>query len=245
MSRIQEWWFSLSRQQRWLGVAIGISVVVLGGWLALRPPAQAAESTLIPSASGSGQMQQSSAISSGRPPATRPAAGQSGQASSHDTRVFVDVQGAVAHPGLYQFGADMRVADALKAAGGLTSRADRQQINLAARLTDQQQLYVPIKGEKPPAGASSAPTAGSGSQKPGSQATATSGTSDKPTAVVNLNTATVADLQQLTGIGEKKAQKIVDYREAHGSFQAVADLAQVPGFGAKTVENLQDQLTTS
>jgi competence protein ComEA len=245
MSRIQEWWLTLSRQQRWLGVTIGISAVVLGGWLALRQPAQAAESTMIPSATGSGQMQQSSAISSGHRPATQSMAGQSSQASSHDTRVFVDVQGAVAHPGLYQFGADMRVADALKAAGGLTNRADRQQINLATRLTDQQQLYVPIKGEKPPASSAATVTSGSGSQKPGSQATATSGGSDKPTAVVNLNTATVADLQQLTGIGEKKAQKIIDYREAHGSFQTVADLAQVPGFGAKTVANLQDQLTTS
>jgi len=61
---------------------------------------------------------------------------------------------------------------------------------------------------------------------------------------VNLNTATVADLQQLTGIGEKKAQKIVAFRTEHGAFKTVNDLTQVPEFGEKTVANLQDQLTT-
>ncbi|ERK42225.1 comEA protein, partial [Levilactobacillus brevis ATCC 14869 = DSM 20054] len=126
---------------------------------------------------------------------------------------------------------------ALKAAGGLVARADRQRINLAMRLTDQQQVYIPLKGEKMPETAGSAPS-GSTATTASSQATGT------PVAVVNLNTATVTELQQLTGIGEKKAQKIVDYRTDHGHFQSVKDLAQVPGFGEKTVANLQDQLTT-
>lgn len=133
----------------------------------------------------------------------------------------------------------MRVADAIKTAGGLTAKADRQQVNLASRLTDQQQLTIPLKGEKP-VSAGGKESAAATSQSDSGGSTKASG----PTAVINLNTATVADLQQLTGIGEKKAQKIVDYRTAHGSFQTVKDLTQVPGFGEKTVANLQDQLTT-
>lgn len=239
MRRVQEWWFTLERRQQVLGLAVAVVVTVIAGWLFLQRPAPAALPATIPAATGSGQMSTPKAIGSGRPASQ--ASGAS-QASSHDTRVFVDVQGAVNRPGLYQFSSEMRVADALKAAGGLVKQADRQQVNLATRLTDQQQLYIPLKSEKPSSGGRT--TAGAGGATSGSGATATSAAGEKPTTVVNLNTATVADLQQLTGIGEKKAQKIVDYRDEHGSFQAVADLAQVPGFGEKTVANLQDQLTT-
>lgn len=225
--RIQEWWFGLPRQRQLLAVLGGIGVLVVGGWLMLRQPAPAALPAAIPPATTS---------SSGRLQSTSGHTQTASQASSHDTRVFVDVQGAVNHPGLYQFSPEMRVADAIKAAGGLVARADRQQINLATRLTDQQQLYLPLKGEKHPATA----TSGSAPASSGSSASASSGNA----TVVNLNTATVTDLQQLTGVGAKKAQKIVDYRTEHGSFQSVTDLAQVPGFGEKTVANLQDQLTT-
>lgn len=227
--RIQEWWFGLPRQRQWLAVLGGIGVLVIGGWLMLHQPAPAALPAAIPPATTSNDRVQST--TSGHPQAAS-------QASSHDTQVFVDVQGAVNHPGLYQFSPEMRVADAIKAAGGLVARADRQQINLATRLTDQQQLYLPLKGEKRPA------TATSGSAPAGSGSGPSASSSSGSATVVNLNTATVTDLQQLTGVGAKKAQKIVDYRTEHGSFQSVADLAQVPGFGEKTVANLQDQLTT-
>ncbi|TGD17839.1 ComEA family DNA-binding protein [Levilactobacillus suantsaiihabitans] len=232
--KIQEWWLTLPRKQQVLGLVGVLGVLVIGGWLLLRQPAPAALPAAIPPATTS---------SSGQSHATgaQTQATATSQASSHDTRVFVDVQGAVRHPGLYQFTAEMRVADAIKAAGGLVDRADRQQINLATRLTDQQQLYLPLKGEKRPAAAASGnATVGSSATGSGSAASSGSGSA----TVVNLNTATVTDLQQLTGVGAKKAQKIVDYRTEHGSFQTVADLAQVPGFGEKTVANLQDQLTT-
>lgn len=68
--------------------------------------------------------------------------------------------------------------------------------------------------------------------------------SNTAAAPVNLNTATVSELQQITGVGAKKAQKIIDYRTEHGEFKKVDDLTQIPGFGAKTVANLRDQLTT-
>jgi len=230
MERLMEWWQEFSWRQRILVVSVGLAILSLGWWLTVARASPEPLPAAIPPAT---------TVSTSAKDGSRGASGgvsAASQVSSHDTRVFVDVQGAVRQPGLYQFGPEMRVADAVKAAGGLSAHADRQQVNLATRLTDQQQLYIPAKGEKGAAGAASAPA--SAAKTTGSQS------ASQATAVVNLNTATVADLQQLTGIGEKKAQKIVDYRTAHGAFKAVTDLTQVPGFGEKTVANLQDQLTT-
>lgn len=227
MERLMEWWQEFSWRQRILVVSVGLAILSLGWWLTIARaspeplPAAIPPASVVSGSEKGGSRVANSGVSS------------ASQVSSHDTRVFVDVQGAVKQPGLYQFGPEMRVADAVKAAGGLSAHADHQQVNLATRLTDQQQLYIPAKGEKA-AGAASAPTG----KATGSQSTS------QATAVVNLNTATVADLQQLTGIGEKKAQKIVDYRTEHGAFKSVNDLTQVPGFGEKTVANLEDQLTT-
>ncbi|MDT6980410.1 helix-hairpin-helix domain-containing protein [Levilactobacillus zymae] len=235
MQRLMDWWEELPRYQRLLGLLM-VGGLMLGLWGVLRPGSAASSTGLgTPPPPATTGMASSSGTGSTR--ASRPSAGASG--ASHDTQVWVDVQGAVNHPGLYQFAQGMRVADALKTAGGLTPRADRRQINLALRLTDQQQLYVPLKGEKAPATTAVSGTGGTGT--PASGATSGSGSSGAP---VNLNTATVTELQQLTGVGAKKAQKIVDYRTEHGPFKSVKDLTQVAGFGEKTVAHLQAQLTT-
>ncbi|GEO68535.1 helix-hairpin-helix domain-containing protein [Levilactobacillus acidifarinae] len=234
MQRIEDWWGQLPHYQRVLGSVI-VGLLVLGAlWGFLRPATPTTgtglgtpppPATVTKAVSGSSQASQTSAASSG--------------AVSHDTQVWVDVQGAVKHPGLYQFAQGMRVADALKTAGGVTPRADRRQINLALRLTDQQQLYVPLRGEKAP---TTAPATGEAGRA--SAASSTTSGSSSAGAMVNLNTATVTELQQLTGVGAKKAQKIVDYRTEHGPFKTVKDLTQVAGFGEKTVARLQAQLTT-
>lgn len=233
MQMIGNWWSGLARRYQLIigGVLVVVVGIGLGGWLITSHAAPAPLPAAVPPAQA--QTSHASSHAAGVSTANR--------VSSHDTRVFVDVQGAVAHPGLYEFTEGMRVADAVKSAGGLTARADRQQVNLASRLTDQQQLAIPMKGEKSTDTGSKETTAAKTASQSGSSGNVKS---SGPTAVINLNTATVADLQQLTGIGEKKAQKIVDYRTAHGSFQTVKDLTQVPGFGEKTVANLQDQLTT-
>ena len=119
---------------------------------------------------------------------------------------------------------------------GMQPQADARQINLAAKVTDQQVIYVPAKGEQAPAVApqvvqSTGPTGGT----PTSDHAAT----DK----VNLNTADVAALQTLSGIGQKKAEKIIDYRQQHGNFKTIDDLKNVSGFGEKTVAKYKDQLT--
>lgn len=223
MERLKTWWDAQTRDRQVIMGGLGILLVGLLGWFLLRP---ATPAPLPPATPPVNRAAQSSV--------THPAGTTASQSSA--TEVVVDVQGAVQRPGLYRFKSGMRVADAVREAGGLTDRADRQKINLATRLVDQQQLYLPKKGEKAPAtGSALGPAAGS---------TTTSASSAGTDAPINLNQATVTDLQKLSGIGAKKAQKIVDYRTEHGDFKTVNDLTQVAGFGEKTVARLQAQLTT-
>ena len=137
-------------------------------------------------------------------------------------RLVVHVVGAVRRPGLFRLRDGARVADALARAGGPTHRADLAVVNLAAPLADGQQVVVP---RRMPAG--SGPVAGS----------ATTG------AKVSLAIATVDQLDELPGIGPITAQKIVDWRAAHGPFGSVEDLDDVPGIGPARVEQLRDLVT--
>lgn len=147
--------------------------------------------------------------------------------------IFVHVLGAVRRPGLFELSAGARVMDAVAAAGGLTETADPSGANLARKLTDGEQLYLPQLGEVPPG-----PPAGSGAA--GSAGGAAAG---GPAALVNLNTATLADLDTLPRIGPAMAQRILDYREANGPFAAVDDLRNVTGIGEKTFEGLSALVT--
>lgn len=151
---------------------------------------------------------------------------------------YVDVKGAVKQPGVYQVTATMRVADVLKLAQGMQPQADQSQVNLAAKVTDQQVIYVPVKGEKTP------PTVVASAVSSTTTATASAASGASPaTGKINLNTADVAALQKLSGVGQKKAEKIIAYRQQHGGFKTVADLKNVSGIGAKTLAKFQDQLT--
>ena len=135
--------------------------------------------------------------------------------------VVVHVVGAVRRPGLYQLPAGSRVADALEQAGGAAPAADVALVNLAAPLVDGQQVVVPSRA-----------AAGNGS----SGAAGESGGGGP----VHLNTASVAELDELPGIGPITAQKIVDHREKHGAFSSVEDLDAIPGVGAAKIEQLRD-----
>jgi competence protein ComEA len=137
-------------------------------------------------------------------------------------RLVVDVVGAVHAPGLYRLPAASRVADAVRAAGGLTRRADPLLVNLAAPVADGEQVVVAARGS--PAGAASG---GAASGAPGSP------------APVDLNSATAEELDALPGIGPVTAQKIVDYRRQHGPFTSVADLDAIAGIGPARITNLQ------
>lgn len=145
------------------------------------------------------------------------------------TEWIVDIKGAVEQPGIYEVDASMRIYDVIQMAGGLIEEADTTQLNFSQHLEDQMMIYVPLIGDEPKDDNSLV------------QAPITEQESGK----VNLNTADLVELQQLNGIGEKKAQKIIDYRTENGSFSSVEELMEVSGIGQKTFDALKDYITVS
>jgi competence protein ComEA len=142
----------------------------------------------------------------------------------------VYVSGAVARPDVYELPPDSIVKDAIEAAGGPTGEADLNRINLARRVQDEEQIYVPQKGEEsPPVSPPSGPSLSSPSGQKG----------DK----VNINTATAEELDTLPGVGPSIAQRIIDYRTTHGPFQSIEDIKKVKGIGDATFEELKDKIT--
>ena len=141
--------------------------------------------------------------------------------------IFVDIKGGVKKPGVYQMKAGDRVKDAIDAAGGLTAEADSQKVNLAQRVEDQMVIVVPKVGEEAeaiPAGVTSKETSKEGK--------------------VNINTATVEELKTLKGVGEKKAEAIIEYRKKNGSFKTKEDLMKVRGIGKKLFESFEERIVT-
>jgi competence protein ComEA len=129
----------------------------------------------------------------------------------------------VRRPGLIRLAADARVATALERAGGPTRRADLTLVNIAARVQDGQQIVVPMRG----AATAAAPAAGA--------AGATG-------AKIHLSSATAEQLDGIDGIGPTLAERIVEYRDAHGGFRSVEDVGEVEGIGEKRLATLRDAL---
>jgi competence protein ComEA len=148
--------------------------------------------------------------------------------SSQTGTVVVHVAGAVAVPGVVQLPAGSRVHQAIAEAGGATPSADLDRLNLAAVLADGQKLYVPLPGESLPAEFPGSAAAG---QDPGTGTAAGAGK-------VNLNTASVEELDALPKVGPVLAQRIVDWRKEHGPFKSVEELDAVDGVGPKMLETL-------
>jgi len=150
-------------------------------------------------------------------------------------QIYVHVVGAVRRPRLLTLPADSRVAVALQKAGGPKPRADLTGVNLAARLQDGQQIVVPAVGAGgAAAGPAASPGAGSAAPAAGAAPGAATG--------VHLSTATVEQLDGVDGIGPTLAQRIIEYRDAHGGFRSLAELAQVEGIGEKRLATLREAL---
>ena len=144
------------------------------------------------------------------------------------TVIYVDVKGEVHHPGVYQMKAENRVKDLIEAAGGFTPLADDQKLNLAQLLEDQMVIVVPKKGEEVNSELAQAPA-------PHKKEVGKEGK-------VNINTATVEELKTLKGIGEKKAEAIIEYRKQNGSFKNKEELMKVRGIGKKLYESFQERV---
>lgn len=201
---------------------------------AVAASAQASARSLAP-ASGVGNGGAGLASSAG--PASSGGATSGGDAASSG-QIVVDVDGAVAHPGLYKLPPDSRVQAALAAAGGLSPQADVHRINRAAKLHDGQKLYVLSQGESGP------PQAASGGQSCEGQSCTSAeggvaGSDTEGQGLVNINTANATQLTQLPGVGPAIAQKIIDYRTANGPFTSVDDLTKVPGIGAAKLAQIK------
>lgn len=154
----------------------------------------------------------------------------SSKKSSSAAEVYVDVDGAVASPGVYRLKEGARVSQAIDAAGGLTAEADVTGLNRASKVADGQKIYVPKVGEQ------QAVTAGGGAD---GGAVVTSGANDAA-GLVNINTASVAELQTLSGIGPSMAQSIIDERTKNGPFASIDDLMRVSGIGEKKLAKIKD-----
>lgn len=146
------------------------------------------------------------------------------------TLIYVDIKGAVRHPNVYALQSDSRLFDLIEMAGGFLPEAETSIVNQAQRLSDQMLIYIYTQEEWAESGQVMVMPANSE-------------TKEQSGGLINLNTASVSELQTLPGIGLSKAEAIVAYREANGSFQSIEALQQVKGIGGKTYEQLAPLIT--
>lgn len=149
-------------------------------------------------------------------------------ATATSSEVVVHVTGAVSTPGVYTLPSDARVDDAVRAAGA-TAEADLSQLNLAQKLADGQKITVPAIG-------SASTSAGEGT-------TTTPADASSDGALVNINTASLEELETLPSIGEVRAQAIITYRETNGGFRTIEELQEVSGIGEKIFADVAPHIT--
>ena len=141
----------------------------------------------------------------------------------HDEKIFVDVKGAVKHPGVFETTKDKRVKDLIEEAGGLLDDADTSTLNLSQRVKDQMVIYVLKHGEKP-------------------KQISDGGSSSSNTDVININTANKEQLMKISGVGKTKAEAIISYREKNGDFKKKEDITKVRGIGKATFDKIKDKI---
>ena len=230
-------WNGIKKQMSYWVSFIGLTRLVIGLvttivacagiWLLVRPSAPLVES-VVPHASGVGIVAPLSTVPT---PLT----------------VRIHVAGAVVRPGVYTVSSSARVVDAVKAAGGATSRADLERINLAQTIVDTEQVFVPFRSSRttkitvaprlrPSHTTVPLPTVPGVISMIGVPSTTI-------TPLINLNSATSSQLDTLPGVGPSTAKAIISYRNRKGPFGKVEDLLNVPGIGPSKVAAIRDQVT--
>ena len=200
-------WLAWVGYGRVVGGAVVVLAVLAGGYWLVRPPAATTEASLPYAAPHTTTTLAAASV-------TEPGANSSG------AQVVVHVAGAVASPGVYSVADGARVIDAVTAAGGFAIDANPDAINLAAKVSDGQRIYVPRVGESV--------VAADGAVESGP---------------INLNQATAEQLDTLPGVGPATAAAIISYREQHGPFASVDDLADVRGIGPAKLDALRGLVT--
>ena len=156
--------------------------------------------------------------------------GEAAPVAAAPVQIVVDVEGAVASPGVVRLTEGSRVYEAVEVAGGMTESADHGRVNLAEKVSDGMAVYIPFQGEDPPemnAGISSGQAASAGGSG----------------GLININTADKSTLMQLPGIGEVYAQSIIDYRQSIGAFHKIEYIKNVSGIGDAKFERLKALIT--
>ena len=145
-------------------------------------------------------------------------------ANRQDEKIFVDVKGAVKHPGVFETTKDKRVKDLIEEAGGLLDDADTSTLNLSQKVKDQMVIYILKHGEKP------------------KQMTENAITSSSSGEIININTANKEQLMKISGVGKTKAEAIIAHREKNGDFKKKEDITKVRGIGKSTFEKIKDKI---
>ena len=231
-SRFIHWYRFVGPRRVASGAAVTVLLVIGAAFMFLPspPPLEAS----LPTASWSGSVGIVTTLPFATPPMVR-----------------VHVAGAVEHPGVYELPSSQRVVDAVRAAGGATSNADLESINLAQTIIDTEQIYVPSRvhhvttsPRRPeprlrPRRTTTVTTPAAGGAPP---AVTTSPGTTVP-AKVNINTATAAQLDELPGVGPTTARRIISYRQSKGPFSKVEDLLNVPGIGPAKLDAMRPMIT--
>ena len=197
-------WFGFRRV---ISTAVAVAVVAVGAWWVVRVPPAPVESTISFTATSL-----AGGVSVPIPTGAIPSLG-----------IVVHVAGEVKNPGVYTLSNSARMIDAVLAAGGATARADLEVINLATPIMDSSQIYVPAKG------AADRPVFAR--PQPGVNGVQSTQSSPDTNGIVNINRASVTELDALPGVGPSTAQAIVDYRTTNGPFGSPEDLLNVKGIG--------------
>jgi competence protein ComEA len=205
-------WFGYRRV---ISTALAVAVVAVGAWWVVRVPPAPVESTISFTATS----------------LTGAASVSSPVEVNSSLGIVVHVAGEVKNPGVYTLSNSARMIDAVLAAGGATARADLEVINLATPLMDSSQIYVPAKG------AAERPIFAR--PQPGMNGVQSTQNSPDSGGVVNINRASVTELDALPGVGPSTAQAIVDYRTTNGPFGSPEDLLNVKGIGPAKFEAMR------
>ncbi len=211
-------WFGLSRL---IGSVVSLLFVALAGWWLLRIPPPPPEASL---------------TFAGTTVAARATADLT-PISVSSMSITVHVAGAVNNPGVYKLRSGARFNDGVIAAGGATDQADLNSVNLAMLLNDGEQIYILKRNEKP--------HTITAQRSPSSATGGSAGSGNSKVAIININTASLAELEQLPGVGPSTAKAIIDYREKNGAFLTVQDLINVRGIGPAKLDEILPQARVS
>lgn len=172
-------------------------------------------------------------------------ASETSQTTTIKTKNYVDIKGSVKNPGVYEFKENDRVIDAIELAGGLNKNANTSNINLSKKLESEMVIYIYSDSEiKNGSKTLSCDTTCNTEIIEINNCVENSTNKTESSSLININTATIEELQTLDGIGESKAKNIIEYRTTNGNFKSIEEIKNISGIGDSLYEKIKDKITT-